>query len=212
MDKQISGIHQFTTEEILYIYQFAISPYFNCPTVLFAEIWAITKLRHKISNQSIQHKTAVAVANQIKERISAFVPEQWTEMRYSLPDTPEVLLNARIFKLAVMLFALQATPGFYQNRRNIETTGQQLLKLLVDAYEIPKCFDGLDWPIAVMGCALSGGSLSDQKLLVKLMHHGDKNDLLRSQHIIVLEHLRKHWASGSRSWEDCWDEPFICFG
>lgn len=210
----IAGLSRFSEAEILHVYQATCLPGFPCPTRLFAQVQAITALRVAAASGSDVREAAAAVW----EGIEAFDAAGWKESSYELPDSPLIILLARIFKLAVGLYCTSAlrVPG--QNRRDEGRRCVELMALLDEAWLDARCEAHVGWPLAVAGFAVGRLCVEDEDGVG--IRAGDKAKTRRylgalaTRHHrtgsgIALEKLEVFWASGGTEWDRCWDEPFI---
>lgn len=212
--KQLIGLSRFTEEEILLLYSRGSHPSLPCPTKLLREILAITRLRTRVHDGAVEPSEVQATTTAICQRILSFSPGSWVES-YPLPDVPEIPLMADVFKAAVGLYAFLSLSGTempLQRGRDAVITGRaQLLKLVVKLWENPKCRSALNWPLAVLGCALAGGKPADQATVCNYLTYIAK-DPTTTQPLNILRLLKEFWSSGKREWDECWHEPFVVIG
>lgn len=209
-NNQIVGVSSFTTEELLFFHGEILHPSFPCPTELFERIVEINNLRVQIySNPSQEH---FAVALTILQRIDAFQPLTWRESSYELPDIPEVPLMASIYRLAVGLFGLMALQQ--AGLGSMDKTGRRsyLLGLLQAAWRLEHCRDALNWPLAVVGCALAdGGAPSEQAFVCQCLEDAAKH-VFAVHPLVIISRLQRFWESGMVHWDKCWKEPCPVIG
>ncbi|OAA78575.1 C6 zinc finger domain protein [Akanthomyces lecanii RCEF 1005] len=177
---QILELDRFTPDELATYYSFQLYGELPCPTELFLEMLRITKLR-RLAITGVSYCDAIAPAlDGILMRTEAFVPEIWEEP-YGVPEQPEFVLMARVFRCSIALYAnlslppppAQSTPEASRSwaMRRIALR-EELIQLMRESLAILQSKAALSWPVAV----------------------ADK--------------LLTFWASGKLGWEDCWNEPF----
>ncbi|OAA69829.1 C6 zinc finger domain protein [Cordyceps fumosorosea ARSEF 2679] len=214
---QIHELDFYTLEEIANYFSVQIYAELPCPTELFLEMMRITKLR-RLAMTSRNYFDAITPAlDAILARIHAFDPETWDEP-YHVPDQPEFLLMARVFKCSIALYAnlslppptSQSTPEVLKSwaSRRIALR-EELLQLMRESFAILPSKAALCWPVAVAGVAVADGSEEDKVFIVSTFQtEQDKVPECWYVPKFYIEKLRGFWASGKLGWEDCWDEPF----
>ncbi|KAJ3473667.1 hypothetical protein NLG97_g10191 [Lecanicillium saksenae] len=214
---QIEELDLFTPGEICKFYAVQIYGELPCPTELFLEILRITKLR-RIAITGVDYHEAIAPSlAELFDRIDGFVPETWSEP-FGVPDQPEFVLMARIFKCAVALYGnlslppplSDSTPEELESwaSRKLDLRGE-LIELMREAQAILQSKAALSWPVVVAGVAAADGSDEDKGLILSTFQSADGTP--RDCFYIVKNSIAKFksfWASGKLGWEDCWYEPF----
>jgi hypothetical protein len=214
-NNQITGVSAFSMEDIIFLYSHMSHPSLPCPTKLFKEIININQLRVSVYSGALSSADIRLRAVKIFDRINEFAPEHWTES-YFLPDIPEVALLASIFKSAVGLFGRLALPvekvwpiSFVLKDKTARR--DSLLQLIITAFKSENCRTALNWPLAVLGCALARSRPEDQALVGKFLVDAaiDPNS---TQPLTIRAKLQRFWASGTTRWDECWREPFVVIG
>lgn len=137
---------------------------------------------------------------------------EWTESFYDLPDIPEVPLMASIYQLAVGLFSLMALQRAGLGTMDKAERRSTLLGLLRAAWKLEHCRDALNWPLAVVGCALAdGGTLSEKAFVCKCLEDAARH-VFAVHPLVITSRLKRFWASGMVNWDRCWREPFPVVG
>lgn len=188
-----------------------------CPTELFLEMLRITKLRRiAITGVSYHDDIAPSLVG-ILTRIDSFVPETWDEP-YGVPEQPEYVLMARIFKCAIGLYANLSLPPppSQSTTEDVESWAlrrvalrDELIQLMREALAILRSSSALCWPVMVAGVAVADGSDADKELVVSVFYSAD--DVFADSYYTPqnsVDKLRRFWKSGKLGWEDCWTEPF----
>lgn len=187
-------------------------PSLPCPTVLFGEIMAITQLRVDVHSGTWSASAIASAINIIMSRIEAFDPNKWTDEGYDLPDIQEVPLMANIYKLTVSLYGVMGLRPWLSGSRNRKVkTREDLMQFLRTAWELPNCRTALNWPLAVVGCALADGSSADRTFVHDCIDEAWK-DPLTCQPMLINRLLTKFWDSGMQEWDDCWQDPIVVIG
>lgn len=209
---QILRVSDFSNEDIIFLYSHMSHPSLPCPTLLFEEILNINHLRVGMYYGALTRIEVCLRADKIFARIDEFVPSKWTES-YPLPDIPEVPLLAHIFQVAVGLFGLLVLPvgDNASGHKDKIKRRDALLQLISKAFESENCQSALNWPLAVVGYALAGGSPNDQALVSRYLVEAaiEPNS---TQPLVIKAKLQRFWASGMTEWDDCWREPFVVIG
>lgn len=207
---QILNIYRLRTEEIVFFHRARLYPGFPCPSELFERIIQVNRLRLQVhAGRPTKHLSAALTLLQI---IDAFQPSTWTEPCYQLPDIPEVPLMAGIHRLAVGLFALMSLESTGLGIMDKVERRKSLLELLAEAWERGNCGDALNWPLAVVGCALAdGGSHSDKAFVCRCLEDADKS-IFAVAPLVIKAKLQQFWASGMTHWDKCWGELFPVIG
>ncbi|KAJ6785132.1 hypothetical protein PWT90_07574 [Aphanocladium album] len=213
----IVELDMFTPEELCKFYAVQIYGELPCPTELFSEMLRITKLRRNAISGVDYHEAVAPSLTEIFARIEAFVPETWNEP-FGVPDQPEFVLMARIFKCAVALYAILSLPPppsqskpedvkLWATRR-LALRGE-LMVLMREALAILRSKAALSWPVAVAGVAVADGSDEDRELVLSTFQSAD-GGLVDCFYVVKnsIAKLKDFWASGKLGWEDCWNEPF----
>lgn len=213
-ESQIQGTSLLSKEDLAYVYTRTSHPALPCPTKLFLSLANVTQLRVKAYSGVSVAKVVTPGAKAILNRIDAFVPEEWNE-RYHLPDIPEVPLLANIFKNAVALYTLLTLPLDVEHVpsafRSKDETRDRLFQLVQTAWQSPECRFGLNWPLAVVGCALKDGPTDKQAVVKEYLDHC-ANYPIMSQPGVIAARLQTFWASGLTRWDDCWRDAFVLIG
>ena len=204
-NNQIIGVSYFTTEELLFFYGEILHPSFPCPTELFERIIEINNLRVKIYSSPSPQRLAGALS--ILQRIDAFQPLTWTESSYELPDRPEVPLMASIYQLSVGLFGIMALQEAGLGSLDKAERRRSLVRVLEAAWKLEHCRDALNWPLAVVGCALAdGGTPSEQAFICQCLEDAAKH-VFAVHPLVIISKLKRFWESGMVHWDKCWGEP-----
>lgn len=214
---QMQELDRFTPDELSNYYSIQLYGEMPCPTELFLEMLRITKLR-RLAITGVSYFDAIAPSlDDLLIRIGAFVPETWSEP-WGVPEQPEFVLMARVFKCSVALYAnlslppppSQSAPEALESwaMRKISLR-DELIQLMRESLAILQSKAALSWPVAVAGVAVADGSDEDKELVLSTFKSRDKTptDTFYVPKFYI-DKLRGFWASGRLGWEDCWDEPF----
>lgn len=213
VNKQLCGIYDFDDAKIVEIFGKACFKPFPCPTVLFAELAAINRLRLMAST----HKTGAILpdANAIFARIAAFDPESWHETAgFKIPKTPEVALIARIFQLSVSLYGIlslkldQADASAPNWPDKVEATAE-LIMLMQKTLDKPKCRSVMTWPAAVAGVAVADGPATSRDLILQILMLIDSDVLAYGIAAHTIDALQAFWPTKKTGWEDCWNDFYL---
>ncbi|KAM3554906.1 hypothetical protein MY1884_005881 [Beauveria asiatica] len=214
---QIKELDNFTLAQLADYYSVQMYAEMPCPSVLFLEMLRVTELR-RLAMTGVSYDCAIApIVRDVLNRIASFAPETWDET-YGVPDQPEFVLMARIFKCSVALYAILSLPPPPSVSRfevleswaksKIELR-RELMQLMREALGFLRSKAALCWPVAVAGVAVADGSDEDRELVLSTFQDSQGEPMecfYVPKHYV--EKLRGFWASGKRGWEDCWDEPF----
>lgn len=203
-------------EEIAGFFSKELNGEMPCPTTLFLEIIRITRLRRRLAEGFSFSAVIAPQLAEIMERLDAFVPETWEEP-YGVPEQPEFLLMARVFKAAVTLYAVltlpppehRSTPGAVEawDQRRVALR-DELLELMRESCMMLRSKAALSWPLAVAGVAVVDSKPEDQEFVASVFtsEDGGRGGSFYSPTYFVGK-LRTFWESGTTRWEDCYSEP-----
>ncbi|KAM3434160.1 hypothetical protein MY4824_005619 [Beauveria thailandica] len=213
IDKQICSIYEFDDAELVNLFgQTCFSP-FPCPKALFAEIAAINRLRLAASMCKIG--AILPDANAVFERINSFDPATWKDTaEFEIPHTPEVVLVARIFQLAVSLYGilslgLEHADASAPNWPDKTTATVEIIMLMQKTLKSPKCLAVMTWPSAVAGVAVADGPDATRNLIVDILVQIDSDVLAYGIAAHTIERLQTFWLTKKTGWEDCWGDFYL---
>lgn len=186
---------------------------FPCPTRLFLKIVAINELRYAL--ELVQHRkdnTIIGRVTKIIYGIHSFKPEKWIES-YELPSLPETILTAKIFKLAILLFAILTLPlkELISSKYSRLILRGALLVALRTASQLRRRKTFLIWPMGVVGIALHDGSQQDQAFISEFLVGMDKFAWTKGLSVRTSRILRKFWESQKTDWDSCWNEGCVMY-
>lgn len=178
---QIVELDRFTPDELATYYCFRLYGELPCPTELFLEMLRITKLRRLAITGVGYYDTITPALDGILMRTNAFVPELWEES-YGVPEQPEFVLMARVFKCSIALYAnlslppppTQSTPDDLKSwaMRRVALR-EELMQLMRESLAVLQSKAALSWPVAVAGVAVANGSDEDKELVLSTFKNGD---------------------------------------
>ncbi|KAM3467680.1 hypothetical protein MY5147_008690 [Beauveria neobassiana] len=213
VDKQICSIYEFDDAELVNLFgQTCFSP-FPCPKALFAEIAAINRLRLAASMCKIG--AILPDANAVFDRINSFDPATWKDTaEFVIPHTPEVVLVARIFQLAVSLYGilslgLEHADASAPNWPDKTTTTAEIIMLMQKTLKSPKCLAVMTWPSAVAGVAVADGPDATRNLLLDILVRIDSDVLAYGIAAHTIERLQTFWLTKKTGWENCWSDFYL---
>ncbi|TQV90635.1 C6 zinc finger domain-containing protein [Cordyceps javanica] len=213
IDKQLYSIYDFEDAELVNLFGATCFTPFPCPKVLFAEIAAINRLR--IAAYSCKIGAMLPETNAVFERINSFNPETWKQTaEFEIPDTPEVVLVARIYQLAVSLYGilsleLEHVDASAPNWPDKTTTTAEIIMLMQKTLKSPKCLSVMTWPSAVAGVAVADGPEASRKLLFDILVRIDSDVLAYGIAAHTIERLQAFWLTKKTGWEDCWGDFYL---
>ncbi|OAA72331.1 Fungal transcriptional regulatory protein [Cordyceps fumosorosea ARSEF 2679] len=209
IDRQMHSIYDFDDAELVNIFgQTCFTP-FPCPKALFAEIAAINRLRLAATTSNLA--ALLPSVNALFRRINAFQPGTWKDTaEFEIPRTPEVVLVARIFQLAVSLYGVlalgleHADAGAPPSWPDQTAAAAELITLLRKTLRSPKCVSVMTWPCAVAGVAVADGPEAGRKLVGEILARIDADVLAYGIAAHTTERLRAFWLAKKTGWEECW--------
>lgn len=211
-DARLDEIYAFTDPELLDMYCFTLENNFPCPSFLWAQILAISKLR-TMAATGAGASILMQQAQRISEQIDTFFPEAWKET-YSIPNGRNAMLLAQTFKAAVSIYCCACVPASAVDEDfAVWSSGQiaaqriTLLHLLSEVIDLDRdSSTRILWPIAVAGYAASKGTYAERALVGRLLA-----DMQHEFGVIpprLLDRLQSFWLRGEGSWDNCWNGPF----
>lgn len=214
VDKQLCSIYAFDDAELVNLFgQTCFSP-FPCPQALFAEIAAINRLRRIASTCKVG--AILPDANAVFKRINSFNPETWKDTaEFEIPNTPEVVLVARIFQLAVSLYGVlslgleHATDASAPNWPDKTTATAEIIMLMQKTLKSPKCLSVMTWPSAVTGVAVADGPDASRNLILDILVRIDSDVLAYGIAAHTIERLQTFWPTKKTGWENCWGDFYL---
>ncbi|KAJ6782725.1 hypothetical protein PWT90_04995 [Aphanocladium album] len=213
VNKQLCSIYGFNDAEVVKIFGEKGFPPFPCPKPLFAGIVAINRLRLVAATCKIG--VILPEANVIFAQINAFDPETWRETaEYEIPATPEVVLVARIFQLAVSLYGVLSLGLEYAHASapswpDKTTATAEMIRLMQKALTMPKCRSVMTWPSAVAGVAVAGGPAASRDLILQMLMLIDSDVLAYGIAAHTIDALQAFWPTKKTGWEDCWNNFYL---
>lgn len=212
---QLTAIDDWTYDDIQTAFAHTGHPQHPCPTVLFHEMMAITRLRVATVNK-YKADSLLPEARRIAHSIAAFDPDDWQE-EY---DCAGELYSAvgRVFQTAMDLYGILSLPPslaiaflaadeaqepgetlLTSCRRRHRT---QLVERFAGAESVVPRKRALCWAIAPLGIAAHDGPKEREfvraylaQILAQRPSHGGSTMLQRA--------LEEFWASGGTTWDDC---------
>ncbi|KAJ4148493.1 hypothetical protein LMH87_002959 [Akanthomyces muscarius] len=213
VDKQLRKIYEFDDTELVNLFGETCFVPFPCPKAIFAEIAAINRLRLIASTCKIS--AILPEANAIFGRINSFDPETWKDTAdFEIPDTPEVVLVAKIFQLAVSLYGILAlglehADASAPNWPDKITTTAEMIMLMQKTLKSPKCVAVMTWPSAVAGVAVADGPDASRNLILDILVRIDSDVLAYGIAAHTIERLQTFWLTKKTGWEDCWNDFYL---
>ncbi|EGX89698.1 Fungal transcriptional regulatory protein [Cordyceps militaris CM01] len=211
IDKQLSSIYEFDDTEIVNLFGETCFTPFPCPKALFAELAAINRLRLTLSTGTTAG-LPMPETNAVFKRIQAFHPETWKDTaEFDIPHTPEVVLVARIFQLAVSLYGIQALGLEHVDSSAPDKAAAtaDLLLLLHKTLKSPKCVSVMTWPCAVAGVAVADGPEANRNLVLDILVRIDSDVLAYGIAAHTIERLQAFWLTKKTGWEECWGDFYL---
>ncbi|POR36255.1 Uncharacterized protein TPAR_03551 [Tolypocladium paradoxum] len=231
-DLATAAEHFNTIDTIEDLYAYGLYPRLPCPVHLFLEIVRINDLRHRLAAGLVDAVAAGAdSALQIHFRsIIDFSPEEWaTEQAtsaavHSTCPQEKWLLVAEAFQSAVLLFVDSSSASLLPLRAcspcDVPTCDSCSARLgdATRSFHRARLFrlveEGLGshftmycviWPLIVAGFEANQGTPEEQALV----QHGLTDLCLQAgaTTMVARDVLRKFWASGKTSWDECFDQP-----
>lgn len=213
VDKQLRKIYEFDDTELVNLFGETCFVPFPCPKAIFAEIAAINRLRLIASTCKIS--AILPEVNAIFGRINSFDPETWKDTAdFEIPDTPEVVLVAKIFQLAVSLYGILAlglehADASAPNWPDKITTTAEMIMLMQKTLKSPKCVAVMTWPSAVAGVAVADGPDASRNLILDILVRIDSDVLAYGIAAHTIERLQTFWLTKKTGWEDCWNDFYL---
>lgn len=201
-------------DAIFTLYEKFIYPQLPCPGTLFCEIIHINHLRHQLAtNVPATERDAVGA---LLSRIAAFDPTAWAQAK-GLHQRSEVIRVAKIFRISVLLYAMNSLPWPADTPPPTPPDGQyyptkaecrdELFELLEDNFESPVILKCSLWPLIVAGVEAAGGAATERRFVAACLSDlSERTGVPPRTAKIVLERI---WVSGETSWDKCFSEPFL---
>ncbi|KAL0932727.1 C6 zinc finger domain protein [Colletotrichum truncatum] len=194
------------------LFQLGYYPLLPCPVELFADIIRINRLRFLIATNSWSEDlgSVQSAAENLVESIIEFSPEIWVE---SKTDSKEMfLLMGRVYQSATALYAISSLQCLgalplsagWKAVRTIHYG--RLFALLDQAANEPMVKHCVAWPLIVAGFEAASGSAAGRAFVVKQCITSSK-DLGAYLPLAAVRVLETFWASGKRTWDECFDTP-----
>lgn len=215
LQHQLFDIYDFDDDQITDIFGMFAFTQFPCPSKLFAEIVAINRLR--MTAASLGRGAILPDAKAIFGRLQQFEAKNWQKSeKYKIPDLPQIPIMARIFELAVSLYAIQAlrlesatTDG--RNWPDTDSVRSELIALMRQVWKSARCTSSLVWPAAVAGASLDKSSAYDQEFIANLLRAVDSCFIGYGIAVQTYSRLQDFWLSEKTGWEWCWSYFYLLF-
>ena len=213
-DTHLDALHLILSQ-----YDEEASPFGLCPPPLFGEMIRINYLRAQASacvDESELASISIA-ADETRERIRSFSPEQWASRKELSRDEWERM--ASVWHTAITLYCILSLPPLYSqaslptNSTDLDAAeslscAQDLRRLLREALSSPRIRRVLVWPLAVLGVHAARQDSATRRFvsdsLAQLSRQLGTYTPLRAREV-----LQKFWASGKEGWDDCFDKPYM---
>ncbi|KAK5996227.1 Phomenoic acid biosynthesis cluster-specific transcriptional regulator-like protein [Cladobotryum mycophilum] len=183
----VTDVYDFTTEEIMTVYDSGHCAFFTCPGPLFLQIIRINSLRR----QMVADKTALPPSDDaimdILDDINDFSAAKWIESGRG-PDTKDLGTELKRMKRV------------YQ---------ADLFHILDTALKMPVKMDHLFWPFIVAGVAAQTGTVAERFYVEQYLYAIMQDHMVGKPPETALAVLQRFWASDSLSWDDCFDKTYI---
>lgn len=224
---QITGIYESETAEICEVY--GASSYYVCPRYLFLDITTINRLRVRVATGGAAVGDAERKA--ILRHINAFSVQAWMDS-HNMPCTEESDVIGRMFQSAVAAYCILTLPCD-QNSTAMPSTADALCDSqspdMCQCINIPRLYEfhrarlfkliGLalesgvgraatDWPVVVSGVMAADGTAGERAMVETFVDRSGIFPGVGSSRAEAKPMLRKFWASGRTSWDDCFDRPY----
>ncbi|KAJ5577951.1 C6 zinc finger domain-containing protein [Penicillium hispanicum] len=155
--------------------------------------------------------TLIESAHETLSRIRSFDPHQWSQSKPSAKHDWEVL--ARVYQAAAVLYCISSLQSVSvlpddESIHMIRTTNRHLLQVFLQQAMLSRRIRGfLLWSTVVLGMeAVHGDSMMRDwvKEQLKVLQYAVASYVP----IMAKGLLERFWASGSSSWDACFDKPY----
>lgn len=211
-DLTMTNQHLQELEHIETQYREAIFAFQLCPSLLFAEIIRINRLRRRATQSRYNDADGLLLEGlQILCRIRGFSPRSSAETKPSRKEDWELVGN--IYQAAVGLFcilslqSLSVLPLSVTLRHECAVYGQILHARLAEAVSSPRIKRFMLWPLVVLGVEATNGGVAVRTFVVEklpeLSRYAGVNAPLTAKAV-----LERFWSSGKVRWDECFDRPY----
>ncbi|OAA47955.1 C6 finger domain protein [Cordyceps fumosorosea ARSEF 2679] len=222
---QITGLANWSADDITAAYSHTGFHPAPCPTSVLQDIVRITRLRTMCLAEPTITSAFVPIAHEVSRLLQAFVPEEWTEP-YAKPEDPCMPLAGDLYKTASILYGLLslppvlaaefatipgADPPAMDGPSAVERArlfyGAYLMNLVERAMGELPLPQGVSWPIAVLGVAKHDAPQEEKDRLIRHLRTLRLRPGADSGAANIDIKLRDFWYFGHTKWEECYHEP-----
>ncbi|KAJ3495897.1 hypothetical protein NLG97_g3058 [Lecanicillium saksenae] len=204
---QMSGLDDWSTDDILSVYPFTFYFEFGCPSRVALAIIRITRLRVLVATDDREASKALkSIAREIAQELHDFAPDAWKES-YRIPKEPLRSLLAGMFKVASILYAVLSLPpdlaepfvGVDENDKLLSNARLHYRRILFELIEQTKAYmkiSVLSWGFAVLGAAYSDGPEEGKARILQHLRTMEVMENVECGATTMLELFPDFWASG----------------
>lgn len=217
----MTGLHDWTSDQVRRIYSEALFFALECPTTLFLCILRVNRLRVKAAKTEWGPEKLALEGSSILGEIYRFDADNWVEP-YDIPLEPYYTHVAQIFKASVSLYALCSLPrstvaaflnrgSSFDHASHLESLMRKHLIDRINSFlQVSTTLSTLPWPLAVLGFSASSGTASERAAVERILHRLCVSELIGPQgSTVLLKQLKEFWSSGRKEWDECFNEPIV---
>lgn len=194
------------------IYEKVIYPTLLCPHPLLLQIIAINFLRHEVANSNSSVKDGQSRAVALLNAINQFSSKNWAS--FDAPLQELWLIAGRIYHSAVLLYCIASLQALFLLPKNSEINSMKarncsrLYELLPQALKAPQLRPSMCWPLVVAGLHAEGSNTTYRPFVTTALTQMSR-DTGVSLPLAATAVLETNWARGKKSWDDCFDRPYV---
>jgi hypothetical protein len=199
--------HADTKSTISDLYGIGVQPSLPCPLALFKSIMSINEIRHRIASSPWQMMSTARMT--VLHEINSFEPMAWAES-HEARHIREWHLIGQVFQSAVAVYCIASLPVMMEVPEVDEQRTDhraRLWMLLGSAMESPVASRGMVWPLVVAGVEAAGGTAAQRSFVGQQLFQMTCSTGA-SYPLVAKGVLDRYWASGKRSWDECFDRPY----
>lgn len=187
-------------------------PYCLCPASLFQDVVCINHLRAQLAKGAVSTTAGQLVALELLMRIDSFSPDEWAKTRED-GFQQEFVVVGEVYQAAVILYCIMSlqgasllhpTPQLHAMRSAY--TGR-LFDKLDEAFVTPRAIYFMMFPTVVAGVVATDQGPSRRAWAEHKLEQLSSN-IGTCSSLLAIAALRKFWASGKESWEECFDKAY----